>query len=84
MLFLILFFTLSLYAAPSFDEQEYAALMQACRFIRGQQLAIADYRMSLDDAIECSITNYLRMVNSAAALKLLGDLKDIDFKMGVR
>lgn len=81
---LLLFFTISLYATPSFDELEYAALMQACKSIRQHQIVINDYRMSLDDAIECAITNYLRAVNSIAALKLLGDLKEVDFKMGLR
>jgi hypothetical protein len=59
--------------------EEYDCLKQACKALRDMHVVIADVRMCLDDAIETSITLYLRNVNSVASLVLLRDLQNNNF-----
>lgn len=63
------------------DREEYYCLLDACKVIRRMHVGIADVRMSLDDAIEAGITLYLKNVNSLAALVLLRDLQNKQFRM---
>lgn len=63
------------------DREEYYCLLDACRCIRRMHVGIADVRMCLDDAIEAGITLYLKNVNSLAALVLLRDLQNKQFRM---
>ena len=63
------------------DREEYYALLDACKHIRRMHVAIADVRMGVDEAIEAGITLYLKNVNSLAALVLLRDLQNKQFRM---
>lgn len=63
------------------DREEYYCLLDACKCIRRMQVSIADVRMSVDDCIAAAVTNYLKNVNSLAALVLLKDLQNAQFRM---
>jgi len=57
------------------DVLEYQSLLHACKMIKQNMRAIGDYRMSLDDAVETSITMYLSGIKGHVAKILLEDIK---------
>lgn len=63
------------------DQEEYYCLLDACKSIKRMHMTIADVRMSVDDAIQTSITLYLKNVDSVASLVLLKDLQNSKFEL---
>lgn len=63
------------------DVLEYQTLLYNCRIIKQNMKAIGDHRMSLQDAIETSITLFLQGVKGEPAKVLLEDLKANGFAL---
>lgn len=63
------------------DQEEYYCLLDACKAIKRMHVAIADVRMSIDDAVATAITLYLKNVDTVASLVLLKDLQNNKFEV---
>jgi len=63
------------------DREEYYCLLDACKAIKRMHVAIADVRMSIDDAVATAITLYLKNVDTVASLVLLKDLQNNKFEV---
>lgn len=63
------------------DVLEYQSLLHSCKMIKQNMKAIGDYRISLQDAIETSITLYLEGVKGPVAKILLEDIRKNGFNL---
>lgn len=63
------------------DVLEYQSLLHSCKMIKQNMKAIADHRLTIEDAVETSITLYLQGVPGEVAKILLEDIKKNGFNL---
>jgi hypothetical protein len=80
--FIFFLYVLTIQANPD-DYPTYAKLYQDCVAIKEHMLTIHDHRIHPQDAIETSITLFLKRLGTANALRLLKDLQNSDFRMEI-
>jgi hypothetical protein len=63
------------------DVLEYQSLLHSCKMIKQNMRVIGDHRMSVEDAIEASITMYLEGIKGDVAKILLEDIRKNGFQL---
>lgn len=63
------------------DIYEYQSLLHSCKMIKQNMKAIADHRLTIEDAVETSITLYLQGVPGEVAKILLEDIRKNGFQL---
>ena len=63
------------------EVNEYQTLLHSCRMIKQNMKAIGDHRLLIEDAVETSITLYLKGMDGEPAKVLLEDLQRNGFSL---